>query len=135
VGNEDTTTVDVLLEEARTRLRGMEPEAALEAQRQGALLIDSRSESQQARDGLIPAATVVQRNVLEWRLDPACPHRDPVLAKRDRLVILVCNQGYQSTLAAANLRKFGIDATDVIGGAQAWLAAGLPTVPAGSATA
>lgn len=135
MSNADTTTVDALLEEARAGLARLEPEAALHAQRQGAILIDIRSESQQAGDGLLPGATVVQRNVLEWRLDPDCSHRDPELAKRDRPVTLVCNQGYQSSLAAANLRKFGVDATDVIGGAQAWLAAGLPTVVAGSGTA
>jgi rhodanese-related sulfurtransferase len=78
-----------------------------------------------ARDGLLPGATVVQRNVLEWRLDPASPDRLPDLARPDRELIVVCNQGYQSSLAAATLRRFGLNATDVIGGAQAWLAAGL----------
>jgi rhodanese-related sulfurtransferase len=69
---------------------------------------------------------VIPRNVLEWRLDPSCEHRDPELAVSDRLVILICNEGYQSSLAAATLRRFGVDATDVAGGAQAWIAAGLP---------
>jgi rhodanese-related sulfurtransferase len=68
----------------------------------------------------------VQRNVLEWRLDPACPHRDPELARRDRLVIVICDEGYQSSLAAATLCRFGLRAADVIGGFQAWRAAGLP---------
>ena len=65
------------------------------------------------------------RNVLEWRLDPACEHRDPELARRDARVVLICDEGYQSSLAAATLTRFGLDATDVVGGFQAWRAAGL----------
>jgi rhodanese-related sulfurtransferase len=128
---EARTTVARLLEDARTVLERLQPAAALEAQRQGAALIDIRSEPQRARDGLLPGATTVARNVLEWRLDPACPHRDPELARSDRKVILICDEGYQSSLAAVTLRRFGIDATDVVGGAQAWLAAGLPVERAG----
>jgi rhodanese-related sulfurtransferase len=120
------TTVEALLEAARGQLTRLAPGVALERQREGAVLIDIRSESQRARDGALAGARVVARNVLEWRLDPASPHRDPELARRDRQVILICDEGYQSTLAAAMLRRFGIDATDVIGGAQGWLAAGLP---------
>jgi len=85
-----------------------------------------RSEQQRNRDGVIPDAVVIQRNVLEWRLDPACPDRNPELAQRGRRLILICNEGYQSSLAAATLKRFGLDATDVIGGAQAWRGAGLP---------
>ena len=123
---EAPTTVARLLDEARAGLERLQPAAALEAQRQGAALIDIRSERQQARDGLLPGATTIARNVLEWRLDPGCPHRRPDLARLDRKVILICHEGYQSSLAAATLRRFGIDATDVAGGTQAWLAAGLP---------
>jgi rhodanese-related sulfurtransferase len=119
------TTIDALLEAARAHLVRVTPAQALERQRSGAALIDIRSESQMARDGLLPGATVIQRNVLEWRLDPASPDRLPDLARRDRELIVICNQGYQSSLAAAILRRFGLDATDVIGGAQAWLTAGL----------
>ena len=72
---------------------------------------------------------MIQRNVLEWRLDPACRHRDPELAQPGRTVIVICDEGYQSSLAAATLRTFGLDATDVIGGAQAWRAEGLPLDP------
>jgi rhodanese-related sulfurtransferase len=68
----------------------------------------------------------VPRNVLEWRLDPSSPQRDRDLARRDREVIVICDEGFQSTLAAANLRRFGLGATDVVGGFQAWRAAGLP---------
>jgi rhodanese-related sulfurtransferase len=74
---------------------------------------------------------VIARNVLEWRLDPASEHRIPELAHPGRKVILVCHEGYQSSLAAATLRRFGIDATDVVGGVEAWLAAGLPVERAG----
>jgi MFS family permease len=123
---EPDTTVDALLEAARAGLVRVTPAEALERQRNGAVLIDIRSESQMARDGLLPGATVIQRNVLEWRLDPASPDRNPDLARRDRELVVICNQGYQSSLAAATLRRFGLDATDVIGGAQAWFAAGLP---------
>ena len=77
-------------------------------------------------DGLIPTAVFVPRNVLEWRLDPSCDHRDPTLARRTHQVIVICHEGYQSSLAAAALRRLGLDATDVIGGFQAWKEAGLP---------
>jgi rhodanese-related sulfurtransferase len=107
-------------------LERVSPRAAQEAHHCGAVLIDIRSDAQRTRDGEIPGAVVIQRNVLEWRLDPACAHRDPRLAKPGQTVILICDEGYQSSLAAATLRRFGIDATDVIGGAQAWRAAGLP---------
>jgi rhodanese-related sulfurtransferase len=119
-------TVAQLLEEARRDLPRLSPEAAHDALGAGAALVDIRSESQRREDGEIAGATVVARNVLEWRLDPACPHRDPELARRDRLVVLICHEGYQSSLAAANLRRFGLDAADVIGGFRAWRAAGLP---------
>jgi rhodanese-related sulfurtransferase len=119
-------TAEDLLAEARRRLVRLSPDEALEASRQGACVVDIRSESQRANDGVIPDAAFVSRNVLEWRLDPACDHRDPRLARRDRQVIVICNEGHQSSLAAANLRRMGLDATDVIGGFQAWRDAGLP---------
>ena len=79
-----------------------------------------------ARDGVIPGAPFVPRNVLEWRLDPACSNRDPELARRDAQMVLLCDEGYQSSLAAATVRSFGVSATDVIGGFRAWRGAGLP---------
>jgi rhodanese-related sulfurtransferase len=79
-----------------------------------------------ARDGLIPGARFVPRNVLEWRLDPACPHHDYELGRREARIVLLCDEGYQSSLAAATVRSFGVSATDVIGGFRAWRAAGLP---------
>ena len=119
-------TVDEVLDEARMRLGRLSPgEANVEAQA-GALLIDIRSDSQRARDGILPGARFIPRNVLEWRLDPASPHRDSACSRRDVPLILICDEGYQSSLAAATLRRFGLEATDVIGGFQAWRAAGLP---------
>jgi len=119
-------TVEELLAQARRELARLPPPAALEAVGEGAFLVDIRSDSQRASDGTIPGASYVPRNVLEWRLDPASEHRDPALARHDRQVILICNEGYQSSLAAANLRRLGLNATDVIGGFQSWLASGLP---------
>jgi rhodanese-related sulfurtransferase len=122
------TTIDQLLEQARRRLDRLDPVAALNAIHAGATLIDIRSDSQIARDGVIPEAIVIARNVLEWRLDPASEHRHPSAPNLDDRVILVCNEGYQSSLAAATLQRLGFArATDLDGGFQAWRAAGLPT--------
>jgi rhodanese-related sulfurtransferase len=118
--------VEELLEGAREGLPRLSPEAAYEAVLGGAALVDIRSGEQRLQDGEVPCATPIPRNVLEWRLDPACPHSDPALARRDRIVIVLCDEGYQSSLAAGTLRRFGMDAADVVGGFQAWRAAGLP---------
>jgi rhodanese-related sulfurtransferase len=87
----------------------------------GALLVDTRPAAQRERDGELPGAVVVDRNILEWRLDPQSEDRIDE-ASFHRKVIIVCNEGYASSLAAATLRELGIDATDLIGGYQAWLA-------------
>lgn len=119
-------TIDGLLASARDQLDRLSPESALRAVQSGAALVDIRSEAQLHRDGLIFGATVIPRNVLEWRLDPACTDRDPKLAQCGRRVILICDEGYQSSLAAANLKRLGFErATDLAGGFQAWRAAGL----------
>ena len=120
------TTVDDLLAEARTQLARLSPANAHAATRADAVLVDIRSDTQRARDGTVPGATFIARNVLEWRLDPSSPHRDPALARRDIRLILICEEGFQSSLAAATLTRFGLDATDVVGGFQAWREAGLP---------
>ena len=117
-------TIDELLEAARARLDRVTPQEAAAEVARGALLVDIRAESQRAEDGTLEEARFVPRNVLEWRLDPASEHRDPELASYERRVILMCNEGYQSSLAAATLRDLGVDATDVIGGYQAWAAQG-----------
>ena len=127
------TTVEELLAAARATLRRLAPADAHAAMCDGALLVDIRSDAQRAADGTIPGAAFVSRNVLEWRLDPACPHRDERLATGDRLLVLICNEGYQSSLAAATVQRFGPrPVADVIGGFQAWRAAGLPVEPQGA---
>lgn len=120
-------TVDDLLERARSRLRRVEP-AEVEAELAGgAVLVDIRADSQRAADGAVPGAVFIPRNVLEWRCDPASPWRDPRVSDPARRVILMCNEGYQSSLAAATLQELGLPhATDLVGGFQAWRAAGLP---------
>jgi rhodanese-related sulfurtransferase len=123
-------TVDEMLAAARSSLCRLTPVQTRDAMAAGALVIDIRSESQRARDGVIPGARFVARNVLEWRMDPACRHRDPTLARADRPVVVVCDEGYQSSLAAATLQHLGLPlATDLIGGFQAWRDAGLPVEP------
>ena len=121
--------IDELLEDARRGLRRLEPQQAHQACRDGSVMIDTRPQEQRERDGQIPGARVVDRNVLEWRLDPRSEHRDPSVAV-DQQVIIICNQGYSSSLAAATLQRLGRrDATDVIGGFQKWVACGLPVTP------
>jgi rhodanese-related sulfurtransferase len=123
---DDWLTVDQLLAAARDGLERLTPADALASRESGAVLVDIRSDTQRLRDGEIPGARRHPRNVLEWRSDPDCEHCDPEIARRDVRVILVCDEGYQSSLAAATIRQFGVDATDVIGGFQAWRAAGFP---------
>ncbi|MGN6253728.1 MAG: rhodanese-like domain-containing protein [Solirubrobacterales bacterium] len=124
-----TLTVEELLAQARAEIDRLSPAEAHTAAREGDLLIDIRPLEQRRRDGLVPGTIVVQRNVLEWRLDPGGEHRDPTLARLDRRVILICDEGYQSSLAAVTLRRFGLEACDVIGGVQEWKAEGLPLEP------
>ena len=120
-------TIDKVLERARRRLVRVEPQQAAAEQEQGALLVDTRTETQRARHGQIPGALVIDRTVLEWRLDPTSPSRIEQAKDHQIRVILICNEGYSSSLAAASLQELGlINATDVIGGFQAWKASGLP---------
>lgn len=120
-------TVDDLLGEARARLVRLSPEQALAAQAAGALLVDVRGDDQIRDHGSIPGAIRIPRNVLEWRADPSCAARDPRIANLEAVLIIVCQQGYQSSLAAGNLHDLGFArATDLEGGFEAWKAAGLP---------
>jgi rhodanese-related sulfurtransferase len=123
-------TVDEMLSAARRRIDRVSPGAAAsEVERDGALLVDIRSEAQRARDGVVPGALFHPRNVLEWRMDPASEYRDPAVGGLDRRVIVMCDVGYQSSLAAANLRELGFArVADLVGGFQAWRDAGLPVV-------
>ena len=123
------TTIDALLAEARAGVERPGPAEARAAVEGGATLVDIRADSQVARDGVIPGALVIPRNVLEWRLDPASDARHAEAPGLDDQVIVMCNEGYQSSLAAATLRRLGFArATDLDGGFQAWRAAGLPVV-------
>jgi rhodanese-related sulfurtransferase len=128
-GRGTAKTVDELLAQARAILpHRPSPAEALYAQANGALLVDIRGDDQR-RDGLIPGAVVVPRNSLEWRCDPASEWRHPAITQRDLHIILICQQGYQSSLAAATLQQLGlIHATDLDGGFTAWAAAGLPVI-------
>jgi rhodanese-related sulfurtransferase len=120
-----------VLAEARRRLRRLDPKSAYAASKSGALLIDTRPVQQRHAHGEIPGALIIDRNVLEWRLDPACEARLPVADSYDLRVIVICQQGYSSSLAAATLQDLGLwQATDVVGGFEAWRAAGLPVIPA-----
>jgi rhodanese-related sulfurtransferase len=128
----DRTTIDDLLTAARGRLERVRPSEALDVVRDGAVLVDIRSEVQRQADGVIPGALFHPRNVLEWRVDPASGHSDPSLGGDvERQLILVCDEGYASSLAAATLQDLGFTrATDLVGGFQEWRAAGLPVVSA-----
>src|SRR5215469_16962493 len=128
--NRTAQTVDDLLSQARATLPDRpSPAEAFHAQASGALLIDIRGDDQRREDGLIPGAILLPRNSLEWRCDITSAWRHPAITRRDLRIILVCNQGYQSSLAAANLQQLGhAHATDLDGGFTAWAAAGLPVI-------
>lgn len=132
----DPVGIDELLERVREDLERIGPREAFEAVAGGALLVDIRYAALRERDGLIPGALVVERNELEWRLDPRGSHKAPEATDHDLLVVVVCNEGYASSLAAASLRQLGLHrATDLVGGFQAWRAEGLPVTQAtGSST-
>ncbi|MDI6099311.1 rhodanese-like domain-containing protein [Actinoplanes sp. NEAU-A12] len=119
--------ISTLLEQARAGVRRLPPHEALAAAEGGALLVDTRTDVQRREQGDLPGALVIDRTVLEWRLDPASPDRIPEATGYDLPIIVVCRQGYSSSLAAASLRALGLHrATDMTGGVQAWREAGLP---------
>ncbi|CAK7280483.1 rhodanese-like domain-containing protein [Streptomyces misionensis] len=126
--------IDELLERVRAGYQRVEALEAYERARAGeALLVDIRYAALRERDGLIPGALVIERNELEWRLDPRGSHRLPEATGHDLRIVLVCNEGYASSLAAASLHQLGLHrATDLVGGFQSWRAAGLPVAPAGA---
>jgi rhodanese-related sulfurtransferase len=120
-------TIHDLLAGARARYRRLTPAEALAAMRAGALLIDTRTDGQRRRDGEVPGALAIDRTVLEWRVDPASGATHPAIGGLDTPLILLCAQGYSSSLAVGALLDLGAsDVTDVIGGFEAWRAAGLP---------
>jgi len=113
-------SLDELLAQARAGLDRVAPDALLVEQRAGALVVDIRPVEQRDQDGALAGAVVIDRNVLEWRLDPASPYRIGEITGYDQRIVLVCNQGYASSVAAATLRRLGLyRATDLIGGVQA----------------
>ena len=129
------SAIQGLLAQARTGLDRVQPAALAAAMAAGALVVDTRPVDQRERDGELPGAVVIDRNVLEWRLDPTSPDRLPLSDDPDRWIIVVCNQGYSSSLAAATLQQLGLrHATDLAGGFEAWLAAGLSRCDEGDAT-
>ncbi|MFY7069308.1 rhodanese-like domain-containing protein [Nocardiopsis changdeensis] len=123
------SAVDRLLHGRRARLERLSPAEALAAQCAGALLVDTRPAVNRETEGEIPGALVIDRNVLEWRLDPTSPDRVPEADSADRHIVLFCNEGYASSLAAAQLQELGLSrATDLVGGFRAWRAQGLPVL-------
>jgi rhodanese-related sulfurtransferase len=123
-----STGIAEILARARTRLRRLDPIAAHDAIDRGAILIDIRPAAQRAEHGEFPDAIIIERNVLEWRLDPRSDARLPFADNYDLEVVVTCQEGYTSSLAAAALQDLGLHrATDLAGGFAAWQAAGLPT--------
>lgn len=121
-------SIDEILAAARGRLERLEPGPAHAETLDGALLVDIRPAAQRTAEGEVPGALIVERNVLEWRLDPTSGARLPQATGHDLRVIVLCSEGYTSSLAAASLHDLGLTrATDVVGGFQAWRTAGLPT--------
>ncbi|MBL1077364.1 sulfurtransferase [Nocardia sp. 2] len=124
-------TIDGMLTQARSALRRLLPVELPQAIAQGAILVDIRPQAQRQREGTIPGALVIERNVLEWRLDPTSSARLALASDHDVEWIIVCSEGYTSSLAAASLQQLGLHrATDLIGGYHALKAAGLLTVAA-----
>jgi rhodanese-related sulfurtransferase len=121
--------IDEILSEARRCLRRLDPHQAYAAQRAGAVLVDIRPAAQRHREGAIPGAVIVERNVLEWRFDPRSEARLPLADSFDLYVVVFCSEGYTSSLAASALQDLGLwRATDLDGGFVAWRAAGLRTI-------
>ncbi|KAA9373774.1 hypothetical protein F5972_33980 [Microbispora cellulosiformans] len=120
-------SIDEILADSRRRLRRLSPEEAYGRVQAGALLVDIRPAAQRAAEGEVPGALIVERNVLEWRFDPAQDARLPEATGYDVEVIVICSEGYTSSLAAASLHDLGLTrSSDVVGGFVAWRAAGLP---------
>lgn len=124
-------SVDQLLEDARSRLSRVHPRQAAKQVEHGALLVDIRPSAQRIAEGEIPGSLIIERNHLEWRLHPSSPDRVPTAVEGQRWIV-VCSEGYTSSLAADALNSLGIPATDLVGGFHAWRTAGLPTAPGGT---
>ena len=128
-------TIEEMLAAARARLGRLTPPEAFRECSEGGMLIDIRPASQRAVDGEVPGSAVVERNHLEWRLDPSCDARLPWVTGYHHRIIVICQEGYTSSLAAAALQDLGLHrATDVVGGFRAWTELGLPSAPGGAGT-
>jgi rhodanese-related sulfurtransferase len=122
-------TLDELMREAQAHIERLEPAEALAAVEAGALLVDIRSDTDRERDGVVPGSLHIPRTVLEWRLDPDGEWRSPHACGLEDQLLLVCDHGYSSVLAAATLADLGfVRIGDVIGGFAAWRSAGLPVI-------
>ena len=122
-GHREHRSIDEILAAARARLNRIEPAQLAQAFADGALIVDIRPHEQRSRDGGLPGAVVIDRNTLEWRLDPSCDHHIRDITGWESWIVIVCNEGYSSSLAAAMLQDLGLNrATDLVGGFQAWLA-------------
>ena len=119
----------MLLAEASARIERLEPHAAFEAVEAGASLVDIRSDVDREREGVVPGALHIPRTVLEWRFAGEPGWRNPYIGAVERQVVLICDHGYSSVFAAAALVDLGYRVADVVGGFEAWRAAGLPTAP------
>lgn len=125
--SESRRNINEVLAAAQGKLRRLTPHEAAEAVRDGAALVDTRDGDIRAREGIIPGAVHLPLSVLEWRVDPESGHQSPALAGREDRLILICREGFSSSLAAVRLHELGFtNTTDVIGGFAAWAAAGLP---------
>ena len=125
-------TVDALLAEARGGIERLGPQETAAAMSAGAVLVDIRSEFQRERDGVVPGSVFIPRNALEWRCDPESEWCDERVGDPSRRLIVMCDEGYQSSLAAANLKRLGLEqVADLAGGFQAWRSGGLPVASSG----
>jgi rhodanese-related sulfurtransferase len=126
-------SIEEILTAARARLVRLTPGQAYRETSGDGVLIDIRPAAQRAEEGEIPGSAVIERNHLEWRLDPSCAARLPWVTGYDHRIIVICQEGYTSSLAAAALHDLGLlQATDVVGGFRAWTADGLPSAPGGA---
>jgi rhodanese-related sulfurtransferase len=125
-------TIDDLLNTARAGVVRVSAGEAASLHAEGALLVDTRNAERRRQDGVIAGSIVIDPNVIQWRLDPASPSRIGEVHDHSERVVVICHEGYSSSLVVASLRQLGLHrATDVAGGFRSWLAEGLPTVPAG----
>ncbi len=126
-GSFATSGIDALVADVRSRISVLDPIDAAALRTSGALFVDTRPVAQRGEFGGIPGAVVIERNVLEWRLDPTSDHRHPVAACHDGDLVVFCHEGYASSLAVGTLSDLGVpNVHDLAGGFAAWAGAGLP---------